>query len=168
MRKTILIALSSVLFVSAVAVVSIKNSAVTEHETETVNHLILSDEKKDRVVSKFDEPIKVITKEGKTEMFGTASWYDFTFNPDGSSRVCYIDREDCWTGTQFVAAMRDVPRGTIVKVTNLDNRRSVNVRIADYGPDESVFPYRIIDLSSAAFGEIAYLPEGLTEVKLEW
>ena len=101
-------------------------------------------------------------------LYGISSWYDFTFNDDGSTRLCFIDREDCYTGAHFTAAMRDVPRYTTVKVTNLTNGKSVDVFVNDYGPEKAVHPDRIIDLSSAAFSELADLSAGIMEVMVEW
>ncbi len=62
------------------------------------------------------------------------------------------------------AAHKTLPFNTIVRVTNLANGKSVDVRITDRGP---YGPGRIIDLSSSAFSEIAWLGTGIIHVQME-
>jgi len=62
------------------------------------------------------------------------------------------------------AAHKTLPFNTKVKVVNVNNGRSVVVRINDRGP---FIEGRIIDLSYAAFGRIADHREGLADVVLE-
>ena len=64
----------------------------------------------------------------------------------------------------LTAAHRTLPFGTRVRVTNLDNGKSVVVRINNRGPYSNG---RIIDLSKAAFAKIANISKGVTKVKLE-
>ena len=64
----------------------------------------------------------------------------------------------------LTAAHRTLPFGTRVRVTNLDNGKSVVVRINNRGPYSNG---RIIDLSKAAFSRIASTSRGVTRVKLE-
>jgi rare lipoprotein A len=54
-----------------------------------------------------------------------------------------------------------------VKITNLENNRSVIALVNDYGPSPEYFPERVADLSSYAFGKIASLGEGIINVKVE-
>jgi hypothetical protein len=80
--------------------------------------------------------------------YGHASWYAY--------KDC-----DC-------AASPDYPKGSYVKVTNLDNGKSLIVRINDYGPDRSIFPERVIDLDKVAFAKLGNLRAGvLKNVKVE-
>ncbi len=78
---------------------------------------------------------------------GVASWYSY--------KGC-----DC-------AASPDYPKGTRLKVTNLQNGKSVIVLVNDYGPERDKFPNRIIDLDKVAFAKIANLRQGLCEVRVE-
>ena len=55
--------------------------------------------------------------------------------------------------------------GTVVRVTNLENGRTVTVTINDRGPTG---PGRIIDLSDSAFAHIASLGEGVIRVRIRW
>jgi rare lipoprotein A len=64
--------------------------------------------------------------------------------------------------TKLTAAHRSLPFGTIVRVTNLQNRRIVLVRINDRGPFSKG---RVIDLSPAAAQELHF--SGLTPVSLD-
>ena len=61
----------------------------------------------------------------------------------------------------MTAAHRSLPFGTEVAVTNLNNGKTVKVRINDRGP---YVKGRIIDLTRAAFAKIENLDKGLTEV----
>ncbi len=65
----------------------------------------------------------------------------------------------------MIAAHRELPFGTVVRVTNLENDRSVVVRIVDRGP--WVGKDRIIDLSRRAAELLDFVPEGLATVRLE-
>ncbi|WP_207883611.1 septal ring lytic transglycosylase RlpA family protein [Pseudomonas sp. 30_B] len=64
----------------------------------------------------------------------------------------------------LTAAHRTLPFGTRVKVTNLNNGRSVVVRINDRGPFGRG---RIIDLSKAAAEQLNMLRSGTAPVRLE-
>lgn len=59
---------------------------------------------------------------------------------------------------------RGLPPGTRVRVTNLDNGRSVAVRIEDRGP---LVPGRL-DLCPAAFSVLAPLGRGVARVRVSW
>lgn len=67
-------------------------------------------------------------------------------------------------GNGLTAAHPWLPFGTVVRVTNLANGRSVTVTINDRGP----FGGRIIDLSEQAFARIAPLSAGVCQVRLAW
>ena len=64
----------------------------------------------------------------------------------------------------FTAAHRALPFGTLVRVTDLANGRTVTVEITDRGPR---IPTRIVDLSFAAADALGMLEKGVTRVKLE-
>lgn len=64
----------------------------------------------------------------------------------------------------YTAAHKTLPFGTIVEVTNLANGKKVEVRITDRGP---YGPGRIIDLTEAAFSEIAWLGTGVIHVQMK-
>ena len=89
---------------------------------------------------------------------GTASWYGKQFNGKTTASGEPYDM------FQFTAAHRQLPLGTLVKVTNLDNGRSVVVRVNDRGP---VPRTRIIDLSYGAARMIGLPGHGIEPVSLE-
>ncbi|MBA2670653.1 MAG: septal ring lytic transglycosylase RlpA family protein [Gemmatimonadetes bacterium] len=70
---------------------------------------------------------------------------------------------------QMVAAHRAYPFGTVLRVTNLRNDRSVNVRVVDRGPFGGSERVRrtIIDLSRRAAQQLGYLDAGRTPVRVE-
>jgi len=67
-----------------------------------------------------------------------------------------------------MAAHRTYPFGTVVRVTNLRNKRSVNVVIVDRGPyGKNRREGAIIDVSPAVAARLGMLRTGQTRVKLE-
>ena len=64
----------------------------------------------------------------------------------------------------LTAAHPRLPFGSRVRVTNLDNGRSVVVRINDRGP---YVEKRVIDLSYAAARELQFISRGTVRVRLE-
>ena len=64
----------------------------------------------------------------------------------------------------FTAAHRNLPFGTRIKVTNLDNGRWVVVRVNDRGP---FVEGRILDLSYAAAKKIGMISTGTARVRIE-
>ena len=91
---------------------------------------------------------------------GIASWYGgrdgFEGKPTASGEI--------YDSSLLTAAHRELPLGTIVDVTNLDNGQSVRVRINDRGP---FVAGRVIDLSRAAAGEIGLIGPGVGPVRLD-
>ena len=74
----------------------------------------------------------------------------------------------------MTAAHRTLPLGSVVKVTNLRNGKSVVVTINDRGPYTKASKAsryrgskRVIDLSEGAFLKIASKKSGVTDVKIE-
>jgi rare lipoprotein A len=66
---------------------------------------------------------------------------------------------------QLVAAHRSFPFGTILRVTNTRNDRSVNVRVVDRGPFSG--QQTIIDLSRRTAQELGYIQAGRAPVRVE-
>ncbi len=65
----------------------------------------------------------------------------------------------------LTAAHRDLPLGTVVRVTNLANQKAVVLRINDRGPWG--IPHRIIDVSYAASRLLGMLRPGVVPVRLD-
>ena len=89
---------------------------------------------------------------------GHASWYGGVFN---GRRTASGERFDMYAMT---ACHPTLPFGSMVRVVNLKNQRSVVVRITDRG---YLFKGRVIDLSFAAAQKLAMTKAGLAEVRLE-
>lgn len=87
-----------------------------------------------------------------------ASWYGEEFQGLSTASGEPFDRLD------LTAAHRTLPLGTRLIVTNLENGRSVEVRVNDRGP---FVAGRDIDLSEAAFAAIAPLHAGVILVRLQ-
>jgi len=64
----------------------------------------------------------------------------------------------------LTAAHLTLPFGTMVKVTNLENNRTVTVRINDRGP---FVQGRIIDLTTRAAKQLDFIEQGVVRVKVE-
>ncbi len=64
----------------------------------------------------------------------------------------------------MTCANKDYPLGTLLKVTRVDDGRSVVVRINDCGPNRAG---RIIDLSGAAAVKMGLIRDGITQVNVE-
>lgn len=115
---------------------------VSTHDGKEVNRKLIRTER-------IKEPVTEIVTQGTEVKLGKshtggASWY-------------------AWTGT-MAAANPWLPKGSYVKVTNLDNGKSVIVVINDRGP---FVPGRIIDLDKVAFAKIASVGAGVINVKME-
>jgi rare lipoprotein A len=65
---------------------------------------------------------------------------------------------------ELVAAHRTLPLGTVARVTNLANGRSVVVRITDRGP---YIRGRILDVSKGAAKALAFVRDGITRVRID-
>lgn len=89
---------------------------------------------------------------------GLASWYGHPYHGRASSSGEIYDME------QMTAAHRTLPFGAWVRVHDLDNQQSVDVRINDRGP---FVDGRVIDLSHAAARAIGMIGPGTARVRLE-
>ncbi|MFH1187327.1 MAG: septal ring lytic transglycosylase RlpA family protein [bacterium] len=63
------------------------------------------------------------------------------------------------------AASQQYPKGTKLRVKNLDNNKTVIVTVNDYGPDK--WTGRIIDLDVSAFKKLAWKGMGTIDVAVE-
>lgn len=64
----------------------------------------------------------------------------------------------------LAAAHKTLPFGTIVRVTNLENQKTVDVRINDRGP---FVKGRIIDVTYEAARRLDFIQQGLTKVEIQ-
>jgi len=89
---------------------------------------------------------------------GRASWYGRKFH---GKETAIGEPYDMYAMT---GAHKTLPLPSYVRVTNLENQRSVVVRVNDRGPFHSS---RIIDLSYAAAYKLGYLQKGSAQVRIE-
>jgi rare lipoprotein A len=98
------------------------------------------------------------------------SWYGPGFNGRKTANGEIFNQND------LVAASPFLPFGTKVEIINVNNNKSVIVRINDRGPYKmykdgkvvrplKAHPVRAFDLSKGAFDEIANLDKGIIKVK---
>jgi rare lipoprotein A len=89
---------------------------------------------------------------------GRASWYGKFFQGKETASG------EAYDMNQLTAAHRSLPLGSLVRVTNLNNHRSVVVRVNDRGP---LPENRVIDLSYAAAHFLGLSHTGTAPVRLD-
>ena len=92
------------------------------------------------------------------EQTGEASWFGDAVEGSKGASGERIDPD------QRVASHLTLPIGSVVRVTRLDNDRSVVVEIVDRGPTA---PGRVIDLSRRAAQELGMVERGTARVRVE-
>jgi rare lipoprotein A len=99
----------------------------------------------------------VLVSLGQTQT-GKASFYadKFEGHPTASGEK--------YKHNKLTAAHKTLPFGTVVRVTNLANGSTVEVKINDRGP---YIEGRVIDLSKSAAEKLGFINLGVTDVKLE-
>jgi rare lipoprotein A len=89
---------------------------------------------------------------------GIASWYGPGFHGKATANGEVYDQDD------MTAAHKTLPMPSIVRVTNLDNGRSIKVRVNDRGP---FVDGRIIDLSRRGAQTLGFYGAGTARVRVE-
>jgi rare lipoprotein A len=87
---------------------------------------------------------------------GRASWYGGYFQGRATASG------ENYNMTDLTCAHRSLPIGTLIRVTNLGNHKSVVVRVNDRGP---YFASRVVDLSYAAAHFLGF--SGTTKVRID-
>ena len=98
---------------------------------------------------------------GQAQVFresGTASWYGRELHGRKAADGSVFDQEG------LSAAHRTLPLGTVIRVTNLDNYRTIDVRVSDRGP---FVRSRVLELSYGAARALDFVREGTARVKIE-
>ena len=96
---------------------------------------------------------RYVKKTGKASYYGNE--YDGRKTANG----------EVFRQSKLTAAHKKLPFGTQVRVTNLSNGKTVDVRINDRGP---FVAGRIIDLSRSAAEEIGMVRQGVAKVKIRY
>jgi rare lipoprotein A len=110
--------------------------------------------------SKPPEPVQSTKPAGKPIYVetGLASWYGPPYHNHRGSNGEIYDQNG------MTAAHRTLPMNSVVRVTNVETKHSVVVRITDRGP---FIEDRIVDLSLAAAKAVDVWRPGTAQVKLE-
>jgi rare lipoprotein A len=104
------------------------------------------------------QPLKQAAASHHWYQTGRASWYGKVFQGHQTASGEDFDMN------AMTCAHRSLPMGSLVRVTNLRNHRSVIVRVNDRGP---VPQNRIIDLSYAAARFLGFGARGTAPVRLD-
>jgi rare lipoprotein A len=100
-------------------------------------------------------------KHNRSVETGFATFYSRSFEGEKTASGGRFD------GDALVAAHRTLPFGTVVRVTNLENRRDVTVQIIDRGPyGENWREGTVIDVSPAAAKQLGMLKDGQVRVRV--
>ncbi len=94
----------------------------------------------------------------KAQEYGLAAYYSDEFQNRKTASGELYDKNE------LSAAHKSLPFGTILKVTRLDNKKSVRVRVNDRGP---YIKGRIIDVSRKAANRLSLVADGEAKVKIE-
>jgi rare lipoprotein A len=89
---------------------------------------------------------------------GIASWYGKDFHGRRTASGEIFDMH------ALTAAHRTLPLGTVLRVTNLDNFKSVKLTVNDRGPFTG---NRILEVSYGAARELAFVSQGTARVKID-
>jgi rare lipoprotein A len=105
-----------------------------------------------------EQEAEIATKNILAENFGRASWYGpgFIGRQTASGKIYEPD--------EVFVAHRSYPFGTILLVTNLQNHRTILVKVEDRGP---YIPGRSLDFSEKAARELAMVRRGVISVAYE-
>jgi len=134
--------------------VSLEDSTGLEAEPESEPALAALEIPPPRVYSV--DPAKISTE--NAYQVGRASYYGKRFHGRKTAKGDLFDMHD------MTAAHRVLPLGTIIKVTNLENGKVVEVEVNDRGPFNKK---RILDLSLGAARELDMVRKGSAKVMIE-
>jgi rare lipoprotein A len=112
-----------------------------------------------RTYEVFGETYAVLASAEGYQEEGVASWYGDEFHGRSTANGERYDMDS------LSAAHRSLPFDTWVEVENLENGRSIRVRINDRGPFARTHE-RIIDLSRAAARELGMIAAGTARVRV--
>jgi len=99
-----------------------------------------------------------LQSEGRYDQTGIASWYGKKFHGLRTANGEIYDMH------ALSAAHKTLPLPTLMRVTNLENGRSITVRVNDRGP---FVKDRLIDLSYAAATALGYAKQGTAHVRVQ-
>lgn len=108
---------------------------------------------------KIKKPVGIRLQRNSSKIiYGTSSYYGQDFHGKLTANGEVFDMYG------LTAAHKKLPLNTIVRVTNLENNKSLILRINDRGP---YVAGRILDCSYGAAKKLGFLSQGTTKVKIE-
>ena len=106
--------------------------------------------------------VRPAASDQKRVQTGLASFYGPGFHGKETASGETFDQRE------MVAAHRTLPLGSVVRVTNLENGRDVELRVIDRGPYGRNFRKgTIIDVSRGAARQLDFVEDGLVRVRVE-
>ncbi len=108
------------------------------------------------VTQKIKQTVKIPV--AKIVQRGVASWYGREFTGKQTAGGASFDH------AKLTAAHKTFPLGSRAKITNLRNRKTVEVEITDRGP---FVDGRVIDVSEAAAKKMGIIASGTAPVRVE-
>jgi rare lipoprotein A len=103
-------------------------------------------------------PVPVAKPKDVYRETGVAAWYGQDMHGKKTASGEVFDRYG------LSAAHRTLPLGTVVIVTNLDNFKSITVKINDRGP---FIKSRFLDMSYGAANALGFVAQGTARVRIE-
>ena len=156
MKKAIIILLLISIIASVIEIVIVANR-IQDSQLEDLKQMRIQMEQIEKDQKKNEEELKLletkIVEEMKKVDFGKASWYDYDLAGIGD-----------YSKSHRTCASRKYKRGTYLSVSY--EGKSVVCLVNDYGPDGSIHPDRIIDLSSFAYQQLSSLDTGIINVSV--
>jgi rare lipoprotein A len=142
---------------------------LTRQEIETIDGLPPKEAIRQKKVKKAPYVVKgkryvpmSVTQARTYRETGIASWYgNETYRQKGGHMTA---NGEAFYPNGLSAAHKYLPLPTFVKVTNLENRRSIILRVNDRGP---FVDGRIIDLSAGAARKLGFYDKGTAKVRVE-
>lgn len=104
----------------------------------------------------------------KYEELGVASWYIEECDKcltHGECDPCITANGELFNGRHLTAAHRTLPMPSMIEVLNLDNGKSIRLRINDRGPFKD---NRILDVTEMAAQKLGFKDQGLAMVKIKY
>ena len=137
------------------SVIGLVGFTIATNERESSNSLVLTEEFAPVPIRSSSNLLTIQYKEHGTMR---ASWYGPRFHGRFTANGEIYDQN------AMTAAHKSMKFGTILRITNPRNNKSVIVRINDRGP---YIPGRQIDLSKAAAEELDVIKNGVKRLKIE-
>lgn len=102
--------------------------------------------------------VSASSKKSKKVLYGQASFYSNKFHGRKTANG------EIFSQDKFTAACNVLPLGTMIRVTNLKNGKTVVVKTNDRLHAKT---RRLVDLTRAAAKKLGFISRGLTRVKVE-